>query len=156
MVQMTHHAEHRIRERIGVNKKATQRQADLAYEKGLKKDEVSGKLRKWIEGKIDSHISENGLENDIRIYNSSLFVYESDDIDRLITAIHLPTGLLKTAHKMTRKKTGKEDPYALEKRTTSDRIRLQSVGYTQPRLCDSESVATQGLCEVRFIRRDWV
>ena len=47
-VYITKHAEQRLKERVGLNKKALQRAADTAFEKGIRHNETIGDLNKWV------------------------------------------------------------------------------------------------------------
>lgn len=44
-VTITKHAEQRLKERMGLNKKALQRAAETAYDKGVKHQETTGNLK---------------------------------------------------------------------------------------------------------------
>lgn len=47
-VIITRHAEQRLKERMGLGKKALQRAAEAAYNKGVKHCETIGNLNKWV------------------------------------------------------------------------------------------------------------
>ena len=104
MASITKHGSERIRERIGVNKKSALRQAELALSRGLKHSDTKGRLKKWIDSKVLTHKRSKHAFNEIRIYNSKLFVFESEDIENLITVIEIPNNLKDIANKINKKK----------------------------------------------------
>ena len=80
---ITDHAKDRIRERCGLPKKALERNAKNALEKGVRHNECIGTLRKYVDCLFLSH--KNG--NNIRIYNNYSYIFCND---RLITVLLLP------------------------------------------------------------------
>ena len=88
MVYITKHAEKRLKERIGLNKKALQRAADTAFEKGIRHNETIGNLNKWVTAKF----FQNTNANNIRLYNDKAWIFTDD---RLITIIQVPASLKK-------------------------------------------------------------
>lgn len=63
-IQVSKHAEERMRERCGLNKKSVERMAQRAYENGTHHNETKGNLNKWITGIY----FKNKNANNIRIY----------------------------------------------------------------------------------------
>lgn len=49
-VDVTRHAEKRIRQRLGINKKATERNAEKALQCGVTHAEATGQLCKYLDG----------------------------------------------------------------------------------------------------------
>lgn len=49
-MKVTKHAKQRMKERCGLNKKSTDRMAEIAYQNGLQHKELSGNLKKWVDG----------------------------------------------------------------------------------------------------------
>lgn len=47
---VTQHGKKRLKERAGLNKKAAEKNADKAFQEGIKHSEVSGSLRKYFDG----------------------------------------------------------------------------------------------------------
>lgn len=101
---ITKHGSSRIRERIGVNKKSTLRQAELALERGLTHADTKGKLEKWVNSKTLTHKVKGEAFFEYRIYNSKLFVFRSAESNTLITVIEVPNNLRKIANKINKQK----------------------------------------------------
>ena len=55
MTTVTKHGAKRLKERCGVPKRAVQRNAQTAYEKGLNYENATGKLKKYIDSKTKAH-----------------------------------------------------------------------------------------------------
>lgn len=90
---VTKHAKQRIKQRCGVNKKSADRMAKIAYEKGVKHREVSGNLRKWVDGLYLKHHQ----GNQIRLYGDKAYIFHDA---RLITVIQIPHNLVKEVDKL--------------------------------------------------------
>lgn len=101
---ITKHGSERVRERIGVNKKSTLRQAELALERGLTHSDTKGKLEKWVNSKTLTHKVKGKAFCEYRIYNSKLFVFENAESNKLITVIEIPNNLRKIADKINKQK----------------------------------------------------
>lgn len=94
---MTHHGSDRIQERVGLPKKATKRSAQLALEKGIRKEQTSGSLHRYL----DWLFYYNQKANNLRIFNNHTYIF----IDELlVTVIPLPTKYQKTVAKLKEKK----------------------------------------------------
>lgn len=91
-IQVTKHAEERGKSRLGLNKKAVLRQAQLAYKRGYHHSQTKGNLKKWI----DKEATKIGsFASDYIIYNSHLFIFRNCGEDKaLITMIPVPSNLL--------------------------------------------------------------
>lgn len=83
MAQVTIHANKRIRERVGIPKRAIDRYAANALQDGLTHSDCKGSLKRYV----DSLYFRNPDANNIRIYNGSVYIFH-DDI--LITVLTLP------------------------------------------------------------------
>lgn len=68
--RVSDHAVKRIRERLGLNKKAAAREAERALD-GLRIDEVVGRLRRWLDRQRHLH----GLDADYRVTPAGVFAY---------------------------------------------------------------------------------
>lgn len=88
MVIVSKHAEKRLKERLGLQKKSIQRAAEIAYTKGIKHDETNGNLNKWI----TSVYFNNTAANNIRLYNDKAWIFTDN---RLITVLQIPSSLKK-------------------------------------------------------------
>ena len=85
-VQVSKHAEKRLRERCGLNSKSCNRMANRAFESGIKHKETKGKLCKWI----DSLYFRDGSANNIRLYGDKAYIFCNDI---LVTVIQIPSDL---------------------------------------------------------------
>jgi hypothetical protein len=92
MTYTTYHAENRAKERCGLNKKTTERMAKIAYEKGLKHSDCSGRLRKYI----TSLYFYNQSANQIRVYGDKVYIFYNEI---LITIMNLPNNLKNIVNK---------------------------------------------------------
>ena len=83
MANVTHHANKRMRERVGIPKRAIDRYAENALDNGLTHADCKGSLKRYI----DSLYFRNHDANNIRIYNGNVYIFH-DDV--LITVLKLP------------------------------------------------------------------
>lgn len=84
MIEITDHAFQRGRERLALNKKALQRHADKAFNKGIKLEDTKGDLHLYLEKKY----KQGNKCNNMRIYGEILFLFSDN---RLVTITTLPT-----------------------------------------------------------------
>ncbi len=86
-VIITDHARARYKERTSLSKSKIERDAELAWEKGVRFDEVSGSLRRYI----DSQHFGSKMAALIRIWNGRVYIFKvNDDKKTLITVYDLP------------------------------------------------------------------
>lgn len=85
-----------MRKRMRLPRKATERMAQIAYERGISAGQTTGKLFSWMTEKQNNH--ENGQ---IKVYGQFLYVYQGE---RLITVYNIPTGLYSVARKNQKKR----------------------------------------------------
>jgi len=90
---VTSHAGKRIRERVGVNKRSIQTVANRALAKGLGHEELTGKLKRYI----DKLYFRSQTANNIKVYSEKVYIFR-DSV--LITVVSLPTGLKRIANKI--------------------------------------------------------
>ncbi len=83
---LTNHAKDRIIERMGINKRSTNRMAELALKRGYSRSETKGSLNKFLDKLFLSHMN----ANNIKVYNSHAFMFINE---RLITVIKIPTNV---------------------------------------------------------------
>lgn len=83
-VYISDHAMERLRKRLGFNKNAACRMTAKAFDNGLTREEATGYLRTWIDGKIE-HMKIN-KNVDFRIYGQYAFLF-SDNV--LITVYNM-------------------------------------------------------------------
>ena len=100
MVIASKHSKKRKKERLGINKSSADRQAQLAFERGLKHGDMTGSLHSWV-----SHIAyrsrHNGASKFI-LYNKRLFVF-TPDYELVKTILYLPPHLKKSADAQMKK-----------------------------------------------------
>ncbi len=82
-VTLTKHGMDRLRERLGIPKKACQRMAQTAFDNGITYLNVKGETNRYF----TRIYLKNTNANNIRIYGK--FVYVFDD-ETLITVLHIP------------------------------------------------------------------
>jgi len=89
-VIVTKHATKRMRQRIGVNKGATEELARKALSKGVKHHETSGPLKAYL----DSVFFRNNDADNLRVYGDKVFIFSGNS---LVTVLNLPNKYRKTA-----------------------------------------------------------
>ncbi len=94
---VTKHAEKRIRQRLGINKRATDRAADKALQFGITHAEAKGKLCRYLDGLFLL----NRRPNNLRVYNHAVYLFRDT---KLITVLPLPKNLWTYADKIQRNK----------------------------------------------------
>ena len=97
-MEIRKHSQKRIKERVGIPKKAAERNAANALEKGLKREECTGRLRRYFDFLFLSH-RKGGKA---RIYNNHVYIFTVQD--SLITVIPLPNAHKDTVNKLIAKK----------------------------------------------------
>lgn len=88
MIQISRHAEKRLRERNGLNKKSMQRIVDRAYIKGIRTKDTTGNLKKWL---ISLKDKRNGV-NIVTVYGHQVYLFAGDV---LVTVFDVPCSLKK-------------------------------------------------------------
>lgn len=96
-VDVTQHAAKRIRQRLGINKKAAEKNAEKALRYGVTHAEAKGKLCKYL----DSIFLLNYRPTNMRVYNRAVYLFRDQT---LITVLPLPNNLWKLADKLQREK----------------------------------------------------
>ncbi len=86
IVTVTKHAEERLIERCGLNKKSVQRMSDKAFNDGIRHGQTKGSLKKWVDGLYFT----NKTANNIRLYGDKAFIFMNE---KLITVIQIPSNL---------------------------------------------------------------
>ena len=108
-LEVSEHAEKRLKERSGLNKKSVQKMAERAYEQGIKHSETKGNLRKYISGLTNEHRKKG---TDIRVYGDKAFIFvqkqhwydPSMDYVILVTVLQIPSNLKKLCEQCQVKK----------------------------------------------------
>lgn len=80
------HAEARLHERCGINRKSAQRIAEKAFNEGIQHSQTKGNLKKWV----TSLYFNNKSANNIRLYGDKAYIF-SDSV--LITVLQIPSNL---------------------------------------------------------------
>lgn len=101
-VIVTKHAEKRLRERMGLGKRAIQRAAETAFDKGIKHAETTGNLNKWV----TSLYFNNKTANNIRLYNDKAWIFAGKN---LITVLQIPASLKKSVNDVLNRRRGVQD-----------------------------------------------
>lgn len=96
-VTITKHAQQCLKKRVGLNKKALQRAAETAYAKGIRHQETTGNLKKWV----TSLYFNNQAANNIRLYNGKAWIFAEQ---KLITVIQVPASLQDSLREMSERK----------------------------------------------------
>ena len=89
-IRITDHAFDRIKERLGLSKKAAQRIALKAYAEGIQHEQTTGALRRYLDKIYISH----GKSSGTRIYGEHLWLFREQT---LLTVLYLPTELKRSA-----------------------------------------------------------
>ena len=89
-VHVTRHGNKRLKERLGLDKKARQRHASRAYEQGYSIDEARSGLRKWM---INTYFKQEKA-GEMRVYGDHCFLFDrsrdQEGAVSLITVLLLP------------------------------------------------------------------
>ena len=101
-VYVTEHAADRTRQRVGLPKRAGEKNAERAFLEGIKHSETSGSLKRFIDGLYLS----KGKANNIRIYCGNVYLFVGKD---LVTVISLPARYRKTADDIWRKRSKRKN-----------------------------------------------
>lgn len=95
LVQVSKHAERRLIERCGLNKKSVQRIAERAFEYGITHSDTKGNLHKWV----DSLYFRNRNANNIRLYGDKAYIFAGDI---LVTVLQIPSNLRNDMKSLTK------------------------------------------------------
>lgn|SRR5574344_2040565 len=96
--KITNHAEKRMKKRLGSGKSDYERIAQKAITNGIKHEETTGNLCKFLDKLFLSH----GVGANMRVYQQKVFLFTRDFV--LVTVIPLPANLIKTANKISKRK----------------------------------------------------
>ena len=97
---LTHHAKKRAKQRLGINKRSSQKQADKALEFGLLNNEFSGSFRRYLDGLYFKYETAGA----VRVYGEHVYLFNTEDV--LITIMHVPTKYKRLARKLGGRKNG--------------------------------------------------
>ncbi len=82
-MDISKHAEDRLKERCGFNRKTCERMSQKAYDDGITHAQTKGRLNKWI----TSLYFRNKNANNIRLYGDKAYIF-CDEV--LVTVIQIP------------------------------------------------------------------
>lgn len=99
MAHVTKHAVRRTKERLGLPKRTSEKNAEKALKEGIRHKDTSGSLHRYIEALY----WRNQTANNIRIYCNNVYIFHDQT---LITIFPLPQKYRKIAEKLR-----KERPY---------------------------------------------
>ena len=88
---ITPHACKRMKERLGLGKKAAKRNAQIAYDKGMCHAETRTRLKRYL----DKEYLEYGNANNMRVYGEHLYLFRGKT---LITIYQIPRKLRASSH----------------------------------------------------------
>lgn len=95
-MKITKHAEMRMKQRNGLNKKACSRMAQKALECGISHAQTKGRLNKWM----TSLYFANKEANNIRLYGDKAYIFCGEV---LVTVLQIPNDLRKDIESMIKK-----------------------------------------------------
>ena len=96
-LKITDHAKKRLVERIGINKRSTEKISEVAFREGLSHSDLTGILKKYI----DKVYLKEKKANNIRIYGTNVYLFKNTT---LITVLRLTSKLSKIAIKLNKKR----------------------------------------------------
>jgi len=97
MQTITRLADKRMRERLGIPRKAFEKNASTALEKGVSHKECTGRLKKYVDHLFLSH----NRGSDIRLYCGYVYIFTRNN---LVTVMPLPNMYNNTVKKITNRK----------------------------------------------------
>jgi len=89
------HAKKRLHERMGVNKKSSERVAQNALKSGIKRQDFSGSIRRFLDMLYFQY-----MDKEIIVYSNKVFVFAGDI---LVTVMDLPSRYNKVCAKVGNK-----------------------------------------------------
>jgi hypothetical protein len=100
-VIITHHAAERARKRCGLSRRSLERMAAKVLEHGLRQEQTSGRMWRFLNGKAIKY--QSGNQN--RVHGEHVWVIDNG---KLVTVVPLPRDLRKLARQCPM--TGKRAP----------------------------------------------
>lgn len=101
-ILITKHAQDRIKERCGFNRKAAQRMTNKIYQKGTRLTlNLTGQLGNWALSR-----SQRYPNSDIALYGDKAWIYSAhytEGITALVTVIQIPTPLQRKVNSLLNK-----------------------------------------------------
>ena len=110
-IDITRHAYDRMKERLGLNKKAAARMAEMAYSEGIGHGEMNGRLNKYISAQASAYMKKGYC---LKIYGEAVYCFingkdeeTEEDTTSLVTVWVVPQDLRNQALGLQRKKKDK-------------------------------------------------
>lgn len=94
-MRVSRHAKDRIKERVGIPKKSSDRLVQKVLEKGVERRQTKGRLNKWLTSKYYNNPRYN--ETRIYVYGDKAYIFANNT---LITVIQIPQDIARDAKKM--------------------------------------------------------
>lgn len=91
-MKVTKHARKRIHEREGIGKSSAERKAGIVLQKGYRRQQTKGALRKILEKELEY----KGTADEIRVYGDKIYIFCGEV---LVTVLNLPPHI---AHNLER------------------------------------------------------
>lgn len=95
-MRMSNHGKMRMKQRCGLNKKSCERMAEKAFVEGIRHNQTTGQLNKWI----SSLFFKNKKANNIRLYGDKAYIFCGEV---LVTVIQIPGNLRKNMKSMIKR-----------------------------------------------------
>lgn len=96
-MKITDHGEDRLDERVGLSRTASERLVRKVLDLGLKREETSGPLRRYLNRR---------KMNNVIVYGEHIYLF---DREILVTVLHLPNNLKKIVRKLMKRKNENQD-----------------------------------------------
>lgn len=100
-INITDHARDRIRERVGLPKKAVDGNVVAAFEYGVTHKEATGRLRKYFEYLF---LSQGNVGANIRLYGNNVYIFTRNNM--LVTVLPLPNAHKAAVRKIIKRRDG--------------------------------------------------
>ena len=105
-IDITKHAYDRMKERLGLSKKAANRMAEIAYAEGIKHGDTNGRLYKYISSQAYAYMKKGYC---LKIYGEAVYCFingkdEETETSSLVTVWVIPQNLKNQVLGLQRKK----------------------------------------------------
>lgn len=98
-VRVSRHARDRIKERVGIPKKSSDRLVERVLERGVERHQTKGRLHKWLTSKY--HDSPRKDLTRIYVYGDKAYIIAGTT---LVTVIQIPQDIVKDMKRMIKEK----------------------------------------------------
>ena len=128
-MKTSNHAKTRIKERCGLGKNSGDRLAAIALEKGLKRNEANGQLKRYM----DKLYFTNPDAGNIRIYAEKVWIFSED---KLVTVFGISKGLKDQANTQIKRKSRSSCSYLRNSKISINISDAKAKGYTACSRCN--------------------